>query len=301
MDKERKIPLITLPSSIEPFKVPILSYLASLNSTMTGFPLDSLKTRMQVHKYTSVWHCLKVTIKTEGVKGLFRGIMTPALTSSFTKSLGISSYTMIKSNLNNSFNETFFGKTSLSFISGCVSGVVVATAACPFELTKVFQQVIIVVNKESNNKIPLPTNVRGVVSNIVKHKGLFGMYSGFRFQLPRDVLTYGIFFSMYDSMKIALAPQFGMLTVPVSSFISAIACWVSVFPIDSLKSQYQREVLRNIIRVKNGESEVTPKLMKLNYFNWSLYRGIAPSIIKAGCGTILFFSGFEALMAITKC
>lgn len=89
-----------------------------------------------------------------------------------------------------------------------------------------------------------------------------------------------------------------MMTVPVSSFCSAIVCWVAVFPIDSLKSQYQRNVLRNIIRVENGEAEIRGKMAKLDYLNWSLYRGMTPSIVKAGCGTILFFSGFEVLMSV---
>lgn len=290
---------VEFPTALAPFRVPILSYLASLNSTMLGFPLDSLKTRMQVHKYTSTWQCVRVTVQTEGVRGLFRGIMTPALTSSFTKSIGLSSYTMMKGRLETPQDGTGtrFGK---SFVAGCASGTAVALVACPFEITKVFQQVIVVVNRESHGKALLPTNVRGVVSNIVAHKGLLGMYSGLQYHLARDVVTYGVFFSLYDLMKSQLSPNLGLLTVPVSSFVSAIVCWVSVFPIDSLKSQYQRNVLRNIIRVKNGQKTVVPKLARLNYFNWSLYRGIAPSIFKAGGGTILFFSGFETLMAIVK-
>lgn len=192
---------VQLADTLGHFKVPVLSYLASLNSTMLGFPLDSLKTRMQVHKYASVWGCLRATIATEGMRGLFRGIMTPALTSSFTKSLGVSSYTMIKSRLTK--QDTTAG-VGVAFVAGCASGVAVALAACPFELTKVFQQVIIIVNGETSGRVPMGTNVTSVVSSIVKHKGLLGMYSGLRYQLPRDVVTYGVFFSMYEWMKVQM-------------------------------------------------------------------------------------------------
>lgn len=58
-----------------------LSALASsLVSTIAGFPLDSVKSRLQVQKYSSVFACVQQTFKEEGIQGFFRGVGVPLVT-----------------------------------------------------------------------------------------------------------------------------------------------------------------------------------------------------------------------------
>lgn len=53
---------------------------SSLVSTIAGFPLDSVKSRLQVKKYSSVFDCIKRTFEEEGFRGFFRGVGVPLVT-----------------------------------------------------------------------------------------------------------------------------------------------------------------------------------------------------------------------------
>lgn len=46
---------------------------ASFVATILGFPLDSVKSRLQVSKYTGVVDCIQKTYRHEGFQGFFRG------------------------------------------------------------------------------------------------------------------------------------------------------------------------------------------------------------------------------------
>ncbi|SGY72795.1 BQ5605_C005g03210 [Microbotryum silenes-dioicae] len=47
---------------------------ASFVSTIAGFPLDSIKARIQVKRYSGVLDCARCTFAEEGVAGFFRGV-----------------------------------------------------------------------------------------------------------------------------------------------------------------------------------------------------------------------------------
>lgn len=61
------------PAVLKPYRTNFNSIAASLIAVATGFPLDSVKTRLQTYKYNGNWHCIVDTYKNEGVIGFFRG------------------------------------------------------------------------------------------------------------------------------------------------------------------------------------------------------------------------------------
>lgn len=302
-------PVLELPTAISPWKIPILSYTASMVSTTMGFPLDSIKTRMQAHRYLNSWQCSKITVNNEGIRGLFRGIMAPLITSSISKSIGVSIYSYWKAPISQYVDissNIWINNFPSSFVAGCISGACVSVFACPFELTKIFQQIVLVVNKEANMRINsklLPKTVNEVFYNIIKYEGVFGLYSGFKYHMLRDSLSTGLFFAVYESTKMIvnhITPENEVLSVPLSGIVAGICSWITVFPIDTMKSQYQRDIVRNIIRVKSGLDELPVKARNWTLPKRDLYRGLGPSITKAVCTTTIFFSGFEYLMKHVK-
>lgn len=58
---------------------------ASLVSTIGGFPLESVKSRIQVKRYSNVLDCISKTYKAEGYGGFFRGVTIPLLTVTFVR------------------------------------------------------------------------------------------------------------------------------------------------------------------------------------------------------------------------
>lgn len=327
---------IRLPEVLQPYRTPTLSYVTSLVSTATTFPLDSLKTRMQSHPYNSALHCLRVTLRSEGLKGLFRGVTVPLVTSSISRSLGVSVYSyfqtpmeiMIRKGLSNEGNfdadtvgtQPSFGNMNSSkhavsaigfssnVLAGLISGTCVSLFASPFELIKIFQQIIMVITKDSNTKIDpksLPRSITQTAIDLFKYgNGPAGLYSGLRYHIMRDGICGGIFYATYDASKVVLKDNLysniQWVSVPLSGIIACIVAWVTVFPIDTTKSRYQRDVARNIIRVKSGLEEIPIKRTTINWFSKEMYRGLSPSITKAIFSTTMFFSGFEYLMAHVK-
>lgn len=55
------------------YRTEVAASASSVLSTMSTFPLDSVKTRMQTYKYAGFVDCVKQTYHTEKLRGFFRG------------------------------------------------------------------------------------------------------------------------------------------------------------------------------------------------------------------------------------
>lgn len=64
-------------SLVKRYRVEVAASAASVLSTLTTFPLDSVKTRMQTYQYSGFLDCVRLTYQTEKFRGFFRG--APAL------------------------------------------------------------------------------------------------------------------------------------------------------------------------------------------------------------------------------
>ncbi|SCV69089.1 BQ2448_2109 [Microbotryum intermedium] len=72
---------------------------ASFVSTIAGFPLDSIKARIQVKRYSGVLDCARCTFAEEGVAGFFRGVYIPLLTITVVRTASFSIYSGVKDRL----------------------------------------------------------------------------------------------------------------------------------------------------------------------------------------------------------
>jgi hypothetical protein len=83
--------------------------------------------------------------------------------------------------------------------------------------------------------------------------GLLGLYSGYRFHAPVDVLGTGFYFGVYESFK-HVAPKNNGVPVAWASLVggglAGMISWILVFPLDvyvfnscSIKSLVQKEAL----------------------------------------------------------
>lgn len=62
------------------YRTEVAASASSVLSTMSTFPLDSVKTRMQTYKYAGFVDCVKQTYHTEKLRGFFRGrLLRPSL------------------------------------------------------------------------------------------------------------------------------------------------------------------------------------------------------------------------------
>ena len=247
---------------------------ASLVSTAASFPFDSVKSRLQVRDYPSIWACAKAVVREEGVKGFFRGVTIPLITISFVRTSSFSIYYNTKSYLhrNNIFSDNNrLIHTALSGAAGgATSGVIISCGSAPFELVKVQRQLeyLIAVQKGLVKKAAPGSNGGGrtfvpqsgfqAAANIYKNfGGIKGFYMGFPLHMARDTFGTALYFGFYDSIRKLVSrhstsdsrsgPSLYGIPAPVVSFLSGssagILSWLIVYPVDLIKTKVQRDAL----------------------------------------------------------
>ncbi|OCF75694.1 hypothetical protein I204_02986 [Kwoniella mangroviensis CBS 8886] len=215
-------------------KVVVSATTASLLSTFAGFPLDSLKSRLQSSRENlSIPRLAAEVVKEEGIGGLWRGFPLPLITISIVRTISFTIYTSTKRILN-SVPSTSTSPTTkeaadiaiTSWLAGAASGSVVCVGSAPFELVKVRRQLEYQIFRDSHPEIfrpnpppsagaSLPTNPTPApkppafvppttiqaVKLIINSSGYRGLYIGWRLHFIRDTLGTALYFAEYDVMR----------------------------------------------------------------------------------------------------
>ncbi|KGB76325.2 hypothetical protein CNBG_2163 [Cryptococcus deuterogattii R265] len=174
-------------------KVVVSATSASVISTFAGFPLDSLKSRLQSSREkVSIPRLAADVVREEGIGGLWRGFPLPLITISIVRTISFTIYSSTKrilnstplpseppkadhkpsdndrpSNKDGSSRKTpwiniqlgwFSGDNAkdigiTSFLAGAVSGAVVCVGSAPFELVKVRRQLEYQIYRDSHPEL----------------------------------------------------------------------------------------------------------------------------------------------------
>ncbi|KAI8836847.1 mitochondrial carrier domain-containing protein [Chytridium lagenaria] len=229
---------------------------AAVCSVLGGFPFDSIKTRMQTHSYKSMSDCIRQTYRAEGLRGFFRGIFPPLITVSIIKSVSFTVYLDSKTffrrllHLSNHIPDIIIAST----LSGGIAGSVVSVISCPLEIVKIQRQLEALLRRQMECSAVTGERQKGGVRwrmldltqrsgslavgvDIVKSKGVKGLYRGFHLHLARDAIGTAIYFATYESVKRSLVKE-GQTAGPSVHLISGALCgvtsWIFVFPVSLL-------------------------------------------------------------------
>ncbi|TVY84398.1 putative mitochondrial carrier [Lachnellula suecica] len=312
------------------YRTEVAASASSVLSTFFAFPLDSVKTRMQTYKYTSFTDCVRHTYQTERFRGFFRGVAAPMVSVTLVRTISFSVYQKSKYTYAAWFKRNF-GLDPLIHVNtpgtyptlstiacfgaaGATAGSFITLVACPFELTKVSAQVSVLMGDKNKSSVSDATGSKSsrkaaravatsyqnkgtfqTAKNIIKHRGLAGLYSGFNLHLLRDTLGTAIYFMTYESSKQLLttytkdSSPTNPLSVVFAGGLCGMTSWALIYPIDSAKSIYQR----NCLTVCKGQQ--VKKAPKIQFFNQKLYRGLGVSMGRSCVVNSIFFSVFEFL------
>ncbi|KAI0451785.1 mitochondrial carrier protein [Xylaria acuta] len=301
---------------IKRYRTEVAASCASVLSTVTAFPLDSVKTRMQTYPYDGARHCVRTTYNAEGMRGFFRGVTAPLASVTLVRTISFSIYQRSKyvysdwmarnlgfsplEHVNKNGAYPNLGTIACFGAAGATAGSGITLIACPFELTKLSAQVSVLMANQKNvdpkkQAIALSYHNKGTIKtlkNIVKHRGFTGMYTGLNLHLLRDTLGTGIYFATYESSKQLLTTFSGTaahknpIAVLAAGGLCGIVSWALIYPIDSVKSIYQR----NALMYSKGQSVPIPKIQ---FFRRDMYRGLAVSMGRSAAVNAVFFSAFE--------
>ncbi|KAH6688308.1 integral membrane ornithine transporter of mitochondria [Plectosphaerella plurivora] len=308
---------------VKRYRTEIAASTSSVFSTVVAFPLDSVKTRMQTYRYDGFLDCVRHTYRTENLRGFFRGVMAPTASVTLVRTVSFSIYQKAKHSYSDWIRKTT-GFDVLNHVStkgtyptlysiacfgaaGATAGSCITAVACPFELTKLSAQVSVLLSDQkklaeancrvtNGHQVAASYQNKGTIQtmrNIIRHRGIFGLYTGFNLHLLRDTLGTAIYFMVYESGKQLVTtfggdhPSTNKLAVVTSGGLCGIVSWAMIYPIDSAKSIYQR----NSLLYSRGQQVEPPP--KIQFFRKHMYRGLGVSMGRSCAVNALFFSAFE--------
>ncbi|KAG8217858.1 mitochondrial carrier [Butyriboletus roseoflavus] len=237
---------------------------ASYISTVAGYPLDSLKSRLQTTKTrVSVPKLAALVYQEEGVKGFYRGIWIPLVTISFVRAASFTIYSDTKEYCR---DHHYFSRNKISDaalaggISGALSGSLISFGSAPFELVKVRRQLEYSIASSKGIHLARPPGTLEAVRDIFRTNGLSGLYIGFRLHFVRDTAGTALYFFEYDAMRHILGRQRSgeqgptppWLPIPVSLIpfvcgsLAGVTSWALIYPLDVVKTKVQQRALSGI-------------------------------------------------------
>lgn len=239
------------------YRTEIAASSSSIMSTFVAFPLDFAKSRMQSYE-TSFTSTVKDAYKAEGLRAFWRGVGPPMLSVTVVRTMSFTIYQKVKYFLDREITQVT-GQSPLAIANapgshptahtlacfggaGAAAGAAITTLSCPFELTKLNEQLAGKVAREAQanciaqNASPM-TDVKSgswnTARRLVRDRGFQGLYSGYRLHLLRDTIGTAIYFTTYESAKQLMANARGRsptspYAVVVAGGLCGIVSWACV-------------------------------------------------------------------------
>ncbi|KAJ3416844.1 hypothetical protein HDV05_008429 [Chytridiales sp. JEL 0842] len=251
-------PIDTIENHVPPvsergFKSAAIDFLAGslggVAGVVSGHPFDTIKVRLQSQlpgghtggdkggkRYRGTLHALKVILKEEKVRGLYKGMTSPLFGVAVINSLLFGVYGWFIHTLSRGSPDPTISNI---FWAGCGSGFVNSFFSCPMELVKIRLQ-----NQKDGKKMykgPLDC-----CRCIWRTEGPRGFFRGFGATVWRETPSYGVYFASYEVFAHLLTPPGAAMDVPSPGLLMAgglagIVGWLSTYPIDVAKTRIQSQ------------------------------------------------------------
>lgn len=297
------------------------------------FPLDLAKTRLQDQRnlgtqkqYKHLVDCLWKVTRAEGIQGLYKGMGVNLLLINPEKA--------IKLAVNDQVRQMYGGKRhtlplSKEMIAGGVAGFCQVIVTTPMEMLKIQLQMAgtqisaspRVANTSSavaaassnlrtfgtNSSTP-PKSAARIAQDLMRSKGIGGLYKGLGATLARDVPFSCIYFPLFAFFRLEMKPggdhseNPGPLHCMMAGCLAGMIGSVTVTPMDVVKTRFQ------VIRSGQGEAMYTGFVdcVHKTYTNEGLrafYKGAVPRMIVIAplfgiAQTVYFLGVAERIMGL---
>ncbi|XP_063216578.1 mitochondrial glutamate carrier 1-like [Bacillus rossius redtenbacheri] len=257
------------------------------------FPLDLVKTRLQNQQigpagekqYTSMLQCFRKTYTAEGFLGMYRGSGVNILLITPEKAIKLTANDFFRHHL----SPTGDGRLPLAreMLAGGLAGLCQIIITTPMELLKIQLQDagrIAAVSADGGKAVPR-LSATAITLELLRTKGLLGLYKGIGATMLRDVSFSVVYFPLFAHLN-ALGPRRKDGSGEAVFWCSLLAGCASgattaflVNPFDVVKTRLQL--------LKKGEGEVS-------------YKGIVDAFVKIFQkeGVTAFFRGGACRMIV---
>lgn len=194
--------------------------LSTSTSVLLGYPVDTIKTRMQTGMHSGFFSCLKSTAKSEGIGGFYRGVSMPFATLLVKRTLQFRIYEEAKKHTN-------------SWLAGTCASIV-SPISNPMHVIKVRMQ---------NSKVDKYKNMSSCVYDIYRTHGIKGFFKGTSVNLVKDVSFGTLYLGSYGTLKKYMDTKYSQYNKEMRNFIAGGTAgslsWFALMPIDFVKTAYQ--------------------------------------------------------------
>lgn len=279
-------------SWVSGYKEYVAGLIAGVATVIVGHPFDTVKVKLQKHntevhgiRYKNGLHCTERILRTEGVRGLYRGATPSFLGMAFESSLLFGIYSQTKQLLQGGV-QSGGPQPNVIIPSAAFGGSIISFVLCPSELVKCRMQVQgtdSLVPKSVRYTSPLDCALR-----TVKQEGVMAIFRGGSTTFLREAIGNAVFFSVYEhvryymhlKLKAASSDHSNLIDMGigiVSGGLGGVAFWSAVLPLD---------VAKTIIQTAPDKNASTNPFQILNsiYRRAGLkgcYTGLGPTIMRA--------------------
>lgn len=168
----------------------------TFESVVAVTPTERIKTAViddaknSSKRYRGGSHASQVILQTQGISGLYRGLVSTTMKQSATSAVRMGSYNVLKEF---SRQHSLPQNSATTFSIGATAGIITVYATQPFDTIKTRAQ-----------------SARGASTgeafrSVLQHAGVRGLWSGSTMRLGRLVLSGGIVFTVYEKIAALLS------------------------------------------------------------------------------------------------
>jgi len=306
MDLSKYRNAVVDPSTLQGNKTVVSATVASFISTLAGYPLDSMKSRLQASRKNVTVPALALTVyREEGIGGFFRGIWIPLCTISAVRAASFTIYGGTKEYLaqrNLLSNYSLIDVGCSGGLGGALAGAIISFGSAPFELIKVRRQLEYSIAQERGVQVAKAPTTAEALRDIARVSGLSGLYMGFRLHFVRDMMGTALYFMEYDSFRYLLGRQQSGEQGHIPSWmpihpnlvpflcgsVAGVTSWALIYPVDVVKTKVQqralagkppRTILEQLGRLIRGPDPENPKTLVEGVTR--IYRGLGISALRS--------------------
>ncbi|TFK76304.1 hypothetical protein BDN72DRAFT_873880 [Pluteus cervinus] len=324
---------VALHETLRRNKAVVCALSASYVSTFAGYPLDSLKSRLQTTKTPiTIPRLAAIVYREEGIVGFYRGIWIPLITISFVRAASFTIYSRTRETFRNNHwltRDSALDAALVGGISGAMSGALISFASAQyasriiylysllaFELVKVRRQLEYSIAASKGVTLKKPPGTLQAVREIFRSNGFPGLYTGFRLHFLRDTSGTMLYFLEYDGLRHLLGrtrsgeqgPTPSWLPIPesvvpfVCGSFSGVTSWALIYPLDVVKTKIQQRALageryrgvwETFHRLIRGPDPQAPKPLLAGVAR--IYRGLGVSAVRSITTHGLLWTLFDAV------
>ncbi|GAW04821.1 mitochondrial carrier [Lentinula edodes] len=253
--------------------------IAGVSEILTFYPLDVVKTRMQLstEKSQGFVGTFRNIVKEEGAGRLYRGLVPPLLLEAPKRA--------VKFAANDFWGKTYLDLSGekkmtqqLSILTGCSAGATESFVVVPFELVKIRLQ-----DKNSTYAGPID-----VVKQIIKKEGILGMYNGMESTFWRHIWWNGGYFGCIFQVRAMLPEAKTQQGTLFNNFISgAVGGFVGTMintPFDVVKSRIQSAPRIPGVAPKYDWTYPSLAIIAREEGVGALYKGFVPKVLRLAPG-----------------